>query len=78
VERDECFPWLCHGNLQVITPESIKALVGKGMPIKGNSFVKGDLFIKFDVKFPTKDQLNAEALAVCGCSGAIGATSRGG
>lgn len=40
------------------------AVVGKGMPIKGNPFVKGDLFIKFDVEFPKKGSLSAEQLAV--------------
>ncbi|MDR3737675.1 MAG: hypothetical protein P4L40_01515 [Terracidiphilus sp.] len=34
------------------------------MPVKGNTFVKGDLFIKFNVKFPKKGSLPAETLGV--------------
>ncbi len=48
----------------MIAPGDVKSVVGKGMPIKGNTFVKGDLFIKFDVKFPSKGALSPEQLSV--------------
>ena len=32
------------------------------MPVRGNTFVNGDLFIKFDVKFPAKGSLSPDVL----------------
>ena len=48
----------------MIAPDTLRAVPGKGMPIKGNTFVKGDLFIQFDVKFPAKASLSPDAIAV--------------
>ena len=58
---------VCVSPPQMISPEGVKAVVGKGMPVRGNSFVKGDLFIQFDVKFPPKGSLSPDALAVSEC-----------
>jgi len=49
---------------QVVSPGDVLAVVGKGMPMKGNPFVKGDLCIKFDVKFPKAGELTAAQLTV--------------
>jgi len=48
---------------EVISPDDVKSVVGKGMPVKGNPFVKGDLFIKFEVAFPKKGTLTADQIA---------------
>lgn len=48
---------------EMIAPDDVRAVVGKGMPVKGNPFVRGDLFIKFDVKFPKKGSLSPALLA---------------
>lgn len=50
---------------EMITNDDVRSVVGRGMPIKGNSFVKGDLFIKFEVAFPKKGTLTPEQIAVC-------------
>ena len=52
----------------MIAPDDVRAVVGKGMPMKGNPFVKGDLFIKFEVVFPKPKELSAAQLAVCVCT----------
>ena len=42
-----------------ITPNNnMRALSGGGMPIKGDSFSYGKLFIYFEIVFPTAEQLN--------------------
>jgi DnaJ homolog subfamily A member 2 len=41
-----------------ITPNNnLRALTGGGMPIKGDSFTSGKLFIYFEIVFPTTEQL---------------------
>lgn len=55
----------CFALVQVVSPGDVLAVVGKGMPMKGNPFVKGDLCIKFDVKFPKAGELSVAQLAVC-------------
>ena len=41
-----------------ITPKNnLRALTGGGMPIKGDSFTYGKLFIYFEIVFPTAEQL---------------------
>ena len=52
----------------MIAPDDVRAVVGKGMPMKGNPFVKGDLFIKFEVVFPKPKELSAAQLAVRVCT----------
>jgi DnaJ-class molecular chaperone len=45
-----------------VTPNNnLRALEGGGMPIKGDSFIYGKLFIYFEIVFPTKDQLKVHA-----------------
>ena len=59
-----------HGvHVQIISPDDVKAVVGKGMPLRGNPFVKGDLFVKFEVAFPKSKTLSAASLAVRCSSG---------
>lgn len=41
-----------------VTPKNnLRALTGAGMPIKGDSFTYGKLFIYFEIVFPTTEQL---------------------
>ena len=54
----------CVQTLQVIAPGDVRAIVGKGMPIKGSPFMKGDLFIKFDVEFPRPGTLSKKDILV--------------
>ena len=45
----------------VIKPEDLKTIVGKGLPFHKRSFENGNLYIKFTITFPdsmTKPQLN--------------------
>jgi DnaJ family protein A protein 2 len=49
---------------EVIAPGDVRAVVGKGMPLKGNPFSKGDLFVKFDVTFPKPKTLTPAQLRV--------------
>lgn len=39
---------------QTITPQLVHKVPGLGMPHKGNSTKRGDLFIKFNIVFPTQ------------------------
>ena len=39
-------------TLQVIAPGAVKVVTGEGMPMFRNPYERGNLFIKFDVKFP--------------------------
>jgi len=38
---------------EIIKPGQLKQITGEGMPISGDPFHKGNLYIKFDVEFPT-------------------------
>ena len=39
---------------EVIKPGSFHCVQGEGMPVRGNPFLKGNMYIKFDVVFPNK------------------------
>jgi len=41
----------------VYTPGSVKAIRDEGMPSVKNPYVRGSLFLEFDVQFPTADQV---------------------
>uniref|UniRef100_A0A673GAV4 DnaJ homolog subfamily A member 2-like n=1 Tax=Sinocyclocheilus rhinocerous TaxID=307959 RepID=A0A673GAV4_9TELE len=47
---------------KVIEPGSIRVIRGEGMPQYRNPFEKGDLYIKFDVKFPENGWISTEKL----------------
>lgn len=47
----------------VTQPNSWICIQGEGMPIKGNQFNKGNLFVKLNVKFPKLDDLEPEVFA---------------
>lgn len=54
------------GPGEVIASGDLKAVVGSGMPLRGNPFSKGDLFVKFEVVFPKANEITpaqAELLA---------------
>lgn len=44
----------------MIVPNSVKIVKREGMPLRGNTFEKGDLYIFFDIVFPTPSQLTPE------------------
>ena len=48
---------------EVTQPNSWICVSGEGMPIKGNQFNKGNLFIKLNVKFPRLGELEPEVFA---------------
>lgn len=37
---------------EIISPQTIRVIEGRGMPIKGKSGQRGDLIVKFDIQFP--------------------------
>lgn len=37
---------------EIINPQTRRVIQGKGMPIYGNSKVRGDLIVTFDIGFP--------------------------
>lgn len=41
-----------------------KIVSGEGMPSRGNPFVKGNLYVLFDVKFPSDDELSTAAIDI--------------
>jgi DnaJ family protein A protein 2 len=45
---------------EIIKPGDVKCIVGEGMPHKSDPFQRGRLFIRFEIVFPTSDQLNAD------------------
>ena len=47
---------------QITEPGSWMCVQGEGMPIKGNQFNKGNLFIRLSVKFPRTTQITPEAI----------------
>jgi hypothetical protein len=79
LRRCTCLPACLAPNVQIVAPGDVLAVVGKGMPMKGNPFVKGDLCIKFDVQFPKAKELTEAQLAVSagmqGVHGVVGALS---
>ena len=46
----------------VISPGTFKRVANEGMPMHGNPFVKGNLIVAFDVKFPVPGSLRQPAL----------------
>jgi len=48
---------------EMIRPGEVKAIDNEGMPMHKNPFVKGKLYIKFDVEFPADGALSAAAVA---------------
>lgn len=48
---------------EIIEPNAVKVIQREGMPIKGNQFEKGRLFIKFQVEFPKANSLTPELKA---------------
>jgi DnaJ family protein A protein 2 len=50
---------------EILAPGSIRAVPNEGMPIYKNPYEKGNLYIKFDIKFPENNSLSNEAISVC-------------
>lgn len=55
---------LNHPAGEVISPGMIRAIPKEGMPIYKNPFEKGNLYVKFDVKFPENNELNEDTIKV--------------
>jgi DnaJ-class molecular chaperone len=51
---------------QTITPQLVHRLPGEGMPCKNDNSKHGDMFIKFDVVFPThlKEETRTQLIAL--------------
>lgn len=47
---------------EIITPGEHKVIRGQGMPSLKNPFIKGDLFIEFDIEFPAPNTLTANQI----------------
>lgn len=47
---------------EFIAPSTIRGVPNEGMPIYKNPFEKGNLYIKFDVKFPEDSSMSEEAI----------------
>ena len=51
---------------EIISPKYVKVLVGEGMPLSKSPASKGDLKIKFDIRFPKElSGEQREALKSC-------------
>ena len=51
---------------EIVSPKYVKVLVGEGMPLSKSPNTKGDLKIKFDIRFPTElSGEQREALKEC-------------
>ena len=51
---------------EIINPKYVKVLVGEGMPLSKSPASKGDLKIKFDIRFPKElSGEQREALKSC-------------
>ena len=48
----------------ILAPGSIRAIQKEGMPIHKNPYEKGNLYVKFDVKFPENNAISEEAIKV--------------
>ncbi|ETO17005.1 DnaJ protein [Reticulomyxa filosa] len=48
---------------EIVQHEETKIIYSQGMPQKGNTHVKGHLYIKFKIKLPSPDAFNDKALA---------------
>jgi len=49
---------------ELIRPGDVKTIDDEGMPMHKNPFVKGKLYVSFEVQFPKDGQINAEAAAM--------------
>lgn len=47
---------------EVVKKDSIKAIIGEGMPIHRNPFEKGNLYIRFNIEYPAKYEITPENL----------------
>lgn len=47
---------------EIIKPGDLRVVEGEGMPKHRNPFVKGNLYLKYDIKFPESGSLSVEAL----------------
>lgn len=47
---------------EVLSPGTIRGIPKEGMPIYRNPYEKGNLYIKFDVKFPENDTFNEDTI----------------
>jgi DnaJ homolog subfamily A member 2 len=48
---------------EVLSPGTIRAIPSEGMPIYKNPYEKGNLYVKFDVKFPENNTLTEEQIS---------------
>jgi DnaJ homolog subfamily A member 2 len=48
----------------ILSPGTIRAIQKEGMPIHKNPYEKGNLYVKFDVKFPENNTLSEDAIKV--------------
>lgn len=48
---------------ECLSPGTIRAIEKEGMPIYKNPFEKGNLYVKFDVKFPENNSLSEEQIS---------------
>lgn len=53
----------CEAGELVINPGDIKKVENEGMPVHKRPYMRGHLYVKFNVKFPTVRQLDARSLA---------------
>ncbi len=55
---------LSHPAGEVLAPGSIRAIPKEGMPIYKNPYERGNLYIKFDVKFPENNVFDEASIQV--------------
>lgn len=48
----------------ILSPGTIRAIKKEGMPIHKNPYEKGNLYVKFDVKFPENNTLSEDVIKV--------------
>lgn len=55
---------LNHPQGEILPPGSIRAIPNEGMPIYKSPFDKGNMYVKFDIKFPENNSLSEDAIKV--------------
>ncbi len=55
---------LNHPAGEVISPGTIRAIPKEGMPVYKNPYERGNLYIKFDVKFPENSDFDETSIQV--------------
>ncbi|MES1922739.1 DnaJ (Hsp40), subfamily A, member 4 [Bonamia ostreae] len=50
----------------IVSPREVRCIENEGMPLHTRPFVKGALFVEFDVKFPNAKNISSENLEVFG------------